>query len=88
MVQTELNFEVAEPDVKTTLDMVRTILHTGKWCTPWEICDEVYRTRSIRMSDAACTARIRDCRKLQYGGHTVEIRKRHGSKAFEYRMVK
>ena len=86
--QAKLNFELAEPDVKSLVDMVRTLLKDGRWWCPWELCDEIRRTRSIRVSDSTVTARLRDLRKPEYGAHKVEIRKRHGSKAFEYRMEK
>jgi Lon protease-like protein len=84
--QESLNFELAEPDVKTLVDVVRTLLSQGKWLTPWEICDEIQRSRGVKISDSGCCARIRDCRKQQYGSHRVLIRKRIGSKAFEYRI--
>lgn len=88
MEQTCMNFEVAEVSVKTVNDMVQVILGKGGWFTPWEICDEIYRTRGLRISDSSCTARLRDARKPQYGGHTIAIRKRAGSKAFEYKLEK
>lgn len=94
--QAQLNFELAEPSVKTLVDMVKTLLADGRWWTPWELCDEIWRTRSIRISDSSCTARLRDLRKPQYGGrdprnpqnggHAVTIRKRAGTKAYEYRL--
>ena len=84
--QAELNFDLAEPDVRTLVDMVRILLGDGGWWTPFELCDEIWRTRGIRISDSSSSARLRDLRKEQYGGHTILIRKRQGSRAFEYRM--
>ena len=84
--QATLNFELAEPDVKRLVDMVLAILKDGRWWTPWEICDEIHRNLGIRVSDSSCTARIRDGRKAQYGAHEIEIRKRQGTRSFEYHL--
>ena len=84
--QTTLSFELADPSVSTLVDMVRTILTRGAWVTPWEICDEIYRTRGIRVSDSTSSARIRDLRKAEYGGHRIAIRRRQGTKSYEYKM--
>lgn len=84
--QTALAFEIAEPEIKTLLDMVRQLLSDKRWWTPWEICEEIWRTRSVRISDSTACARLRDLRKARYGSHTISIRKRAGSRAFEYRM--
>lgn len=86
--QASLNFDLAEPDVKSLVDMVRTLLTNGEWWAPWEICEEIWKTRGVRVSDSSCTARLRDIRKAQYGAHTVAIRKRHGTKYYEYRLEK
>lgn len=85
-VQAELNFDLAQPDVKRLVDMVRVIMKDGNWWTPWQLCDEIHANLGIRVSDASISARIRDLRKLQHGGHMVRIRKRSGSRAFEYRL--
>lgn len=87
-MQAELNFELAEASVKTLNDMVLTLLQDGKWYAPWELCEEIFRTRGIRVSDSTLTARLRDCRKEQYGGHKILIRKRVGTRFFEYRLEK
>jgi len=86
--QAELNFDLAEPDVRTLVDMVEILLSQGTWMTPWEMADDIWKTRGIRVSDSTITARIRDCRKPQYGNHRVLIRKRSGSKAYEYKIEK
>ena len=85
-VQTELNFAIVEPNVKTLNDVVLTLLSDGRWWAPWELCDEILRTKQVRISDSTVSARIRDNRKPQYGGHTILIRKRSGSRAFEYKL--
>lgn len=84
--QAELNFELAESDVKTLNQMVLTLLGDGRWWTPYELCDEIWRTRGIRISDSSATARLRDARKPQYGGHSIAIRRRQGTRSFEYHL--
>ena len=85
-MQAELNFDLAQPDVKRLVDMVRVIMKDGNWWAPYELCDEIKRNLNIRVSDSSATARIRDLRKVQYGGHVVRIRRRNGARAFEYRL--
>jgi hypothetical protein len=84
--QTSLRFEVAEPSIRTLNDMVRALLSNGDWWTPWEICEAIYRSRGIRVSDSSCTARLRDLRKPEFGGHVIELRRRAKSKAYEYHL--
>jgi hypothetical protein len=86
IAQASLNFELAEPDVKRLVDMVRTLMKDGNWWTPWELCDAIHCNLGIRVSDSSSSARIRDLRKAQYGAHIIRIRKRSGSRAYEYRM--
>lgn len=84
--QAELNFDIAEPDVKTLNDIVRVLMRDGKWWAPFELVDEIWRTRSVRISDSTLSARLRDLRKAQYGSHVIAIRKRKGTRYFEYKM--
>ena len=84
--QTSIDFELAETAVSSQVEMVKVLLSRGIWMTPWEVCEEVWRTRGIRMSDSSATARTRDLRKQAYGAHTVLIRRRSGSKAYEYKL--
>ncbi len=84
--QTEIAFEIAEPAIHSLVDMVKTLLSQGRWLAPFELQEEIWRTRGIRVSESSCSARIRDCRKKQYGGHTVLIRKRSGTKFYEYKL--
>ncbi len=88
MVQTELNFDVKEPDIKTLNGIVRSILLSDTfWWTPWGIQHELQRRGAGLRSDSCITARLRDLRKSQYGSHIIEKRKREGSRAYEYRLV-
>lgn len=84
MEQTSILFELADASVKSQVDMVRTLLTT--WRAPWEIQEEIWRSCGVRVSESGISARIRDCRKPQYGGHVVLIRKRAGTKFYEYKL--
>lgn len=72
-------------------DAVLEVLRDGSWLTPFEIQMEVAK-RYRNFSDSAITARIRDLRKSQYGGHHIYCRKRdtshlgYISRAYEYRL--
>ncbi len=62
------------------------ILRDGQWHTPGEIA------RKIDALEQSVSARIRDCRKARFGGHTVERRRApdedgRTTRLFEYRLV-
>lgn len=84
--QTSLCFEIAEPTVHSLVDMVRTLMEDRNWWAPWELQEQIWRSRGIRSSESGISARIRDLRKEPFGGHTVSIRRRNGTKAYEYRL--
>jgi hypothetical protein len=77
-----------EPPIGTLNAYVLQILSDGQWIMPREICDKLRYSWQLRASDSSVTARLRDLRKDQFGGHTIELRKRAGSRAYEYRLVK
>ena len=62
-MQAELNFDLAQPDVKRLVDMVRTIMKDGNWYMPWELCEQIKMNLNIRVSDSSITARIRELRR-------------------------
>jgi hypothetical protein len=77
-----------EPPIGTLNALVLAILSEGNWIMPWEICERLRRNRKLQVSDSSITARLRDLRKDQFGKHVIELRKRAGSRAFEYRLLK
>jgi hypothetical protein len=85
--QPSLFDERKSPSVGTLNAIVLAIMSDGKYRMPWEICGIILRDHKIQISDASLTARLRDCRKAQFGSHTVEKRIREGSRAYEYRLV-
>ena len=85
-LQTSIDFEIAEESVTSQVEMVRLLLSRGGWLSPFEVQEEIWRTRGIRVSESGISARIRDCRKEEYGSHNVLIRRRAGTKFYEYRI--
>ena len=78
----------AAPTIGTLNAFVLDILSRGNWIMPWEICDAILHEHHIRVSDSSITARLRDLRKDKFGKHTIELRRREGSRAYEYRLAK
>lgn len=76
------------PTAGTLNAFVLDILSDGQWIMPFEICEKLRYSWKLRASDSSVTARLRDLRKAQFGGHRIELRKRAGSRAYEYRLVK
>jgi hypothetical protein len=85
--QTSFDFTAQLPTIGTLNALVLEILSGGSWVMPWEICEKLWRDHHLRVSDSSITARLRDLRKDRFGRHTVELRKREGSRAFEYRLA-
>jgi hypothetical protein len=81
-------FEKKEPSVGTLNAIVQEILSDGRWYMPYELCAIILAKHQLRISDSSLTARLRDGRKAKYGSHVIEKRKRVGSKAYEYRLIK
>lgn len=86
MMQLTLELENTRPQAQSLNDRIFAVLRAGVWWTPFEICTHLLM-QGLMISDATCTARLRDLRKAQYGSHVIEKRQRVGSRAFEYRMV-
>ena len=63
------------------LDAARRLMLDGQWRTIGEIAEHV------EGSEAGISARLRDLRKLRFGGYTVD-RRRRGGGLFEYRITK
>lgn len=86
MTQTSLAFEIADPGVDRIVDMVRALMSDGRWWATFELQEEIWRTRGVRASESGISARVRDLRKAAYGAHIVAIRRRSGTKSYEYRL--
>ena len=70
-------------DPKSLREKVYELMDIFEWLTVWEINEMLPKN----YSDSTITARIRDLRKPQYGGHTVTKRLRNGSsRTREYKL--
>lgn len=69
------------------VDAVRSILCGGLWWTFGDLQKELWHFYDIHASEAGISARIRDLRKPEFGGHTIDRRKCEGH-LYEYRMVR
>lgn len=73
--------------MKTTTELVREIMMRGEWVTPYSVQSSIRVKEGRQVSDAAITARIRELRRPEFGGHTIDSRPCGGnSRAHEYRM--
>ncbi len=75
------------------VDRVRKAISRGPlfWYVPSEIIAEFNAEdraegKFVGYSDASITARCRDLRKPEFGGFTVNQRRRAGSRAHEYQL--
>ena len=75
----------------TALDATRKALFEaekrGRWLAAWEIQRWIKALTGRRYSESGITARIRDLRKAQYGGHRIDERKRERCQSHEYRLI-
>lgn len=70
------------PRLMSQLDLVRSALRPGDWYTLRDL------VRIAGGSEASVSARVRDLRKLKFGAHRIERRRRRpGAGTWEYRMV-
>lgn len=71
-------------DSSNIREVIRDLLSRGYPYTTYEVAGFLEITIKRRISESAVSARIRDLRKPQYGGYTVNSRPRHGCSAWEY----
>jgi hypothetical protein len=72
------------PRLSRQLDAVRDLMRDGVWRTLSEIVAAIGSA-----SEAGASARLRDCRKREFGGHTVNRRRRGDPKTglWEYQLI-
>jgi hypothetical protein len=87
MTQLELELRPQTPPAFNLVGHVLAVMQSGRWLTPYEIQREILAKTGEWHSDSSLTARLRDARKQLYGGHTIELRKREGTKSYEYRLA-
>ncbi len=65
---------------------VLSVMSDGEWHTLGNIRESIAQRWPKSDSEAAISARLRDLRKTEYGGHNVE-RRRISRSLYEYRIV-
>lgn len=66
---------------RRTCARIAAILRDGNWRSARSIA------RRLRLSTAGTTARLRDLRKAEYGGHVIQVRRPARPGVFDYRML-
>ncbi len=76
--------ELDAPRLHSELERVRELMRDGQWRSLYEI-----KVAIGGGSEAGISARLRDLRKQEFGGHIVERRRRGNPKAglWEYRLL-
>jgi hypothetical protein len=74
-------------DSAKTREVIRDLLSRGEPMTTYEVCTHLVFIMGKSFSESAVSARIRDLRKPQFGGHTVISRPRQGCTAWEYQIL-
>lgn len=68
--------------LRVQLDKVRSVMLGGGWHTLKQIAE------NVGASEASCSARLRDLRKIRYGAYVIDRRGVHGRRGlFEYRLA-
>ncbi|MDE2020649.1 MAG: hypothetical protein KGJ13_09965, partial [Patescibacteria group bacterium] len=69
------NPELDGPRLSSQLDRVKMLMLDGRWRTL------EYIAKCVGGSEAGVSARLRDCRKLKFGGYKVDRRRRGDPKS-------
>lgn len=76
-----------KPRLLSALNAVREIMADGKWRSLRELHMDIMTRHNKHVSESGISARIRDLRKLKFGGFEVTSRRRNGKESlWEYRL--
>lgn len=65
---------------RRTCARISAILRDGRWHNARNLA------RRLRLSTAGVTARLRDMRKTEFGGHIIAVRRPERPGVYDYRM--
>lgn len=82
-----LQFDPPNLNPKSLCAVVKEIMLLNEWCTLYFLQAEVQRKTGERHSDSTVSARVRDLRKLKYGGYVIERRPKENSDSWEYKIT-
>jgi hypothetical protein len=83
--------QVQEKPADNSIERKRVwyVIQDGEWRTIYEVQRRIEQRFGKHYSDSSVSARIRDFRKMQFGGHIIERRSLGDStRTFEYRLVR
>lgn len=84
------NTPIAEiQHLSRAIDLVHQVMEENDWLTLFEVQAKVQALPTGRFFSETCiSARIRDLRKDKHGAHTVDRRKRAGTRnLYEYKLI-
>lgn len=84
--QLMLQLPPAKPHANKTRSILLAYLSAGEWFTPFELSQKLRFVGDICISDSNLTARLREMRRPEFGGHNIVSRPRAGSTAWEYKL--
>lgn len=76
----------AAPRLPRQVDAVRELLKGGRWYTLQALAEALAQRCGVIVSLPGVSARLRDLRKPNFGGHTIEKRCL-GDGLYEYRLA-
>ena len=87
MMQLLLALDPPKLNPKSLCAVVKEIMLLNEWVTPYEVQREIERKTGERHADSTVTARMRDLRKLKFGGYIIERRRRENTDSQEYKIT-
>lgn len=80
------NVRPVKPHANRTRGILLAYLGSHEWFTPVELSQKLRLVDNIVISDSNLTARLREMRRPEFGGHNIVSRPRAGSTAWEYKL--
>lgn len=76
-----------QPKLRKDIAAVKRAMVGKGWQTLWVIGSRVFSSSRMLMEPQTVSARVRDLRKEQYGGHDVQLRYA-GNGVYEYKLFR
>jgi hypothetical protein len=82
----QLDVEPQKAPANHTRERILALLREREWWAGFEIVDALCIRYGTVISDSNATARLREARRPEFGGHNIVSRPRAGSTAWEYHL--
>jgi hypothetical protein len=76
------------PRLTNQLMRVLAVMQDGNWHTLASIAEQISYPPYDRASEAGVSARLRDLRKIRFGGYHIDRRRVKEAGLYEYRLIK